>query len=95
MSRPGLWRRTFLFGCTYHYHTPHRNDENARDLLGKMQQVLARCQQMKERCLRWSSEPFLQEVQFLEHEGGATQILLKHPTYNRFYRLYLQFQQHL
>ncbi len=75
--------------------TRYRGDENARDLLGKMQQALARCQQMKERCIRWSSEPFLQEVQSLTHEGGATQILLKNPTYNRFYRLYLRFQQHL
>ncbi len=73
----------------------YRNDKNARDLLDKMQQALVRCQQMKERCIRWSSEPFLQEVQPLAHGGGATQILLKNPTYNRFYRLYLRFQQHL
>ena len=39
------------------------NDKNARDLFVKMQQALARCQEMKDRCLRWSSEPFLQEVQ--------------------------------
>lgn len=71
------------------------NDKNARDLLVKMQQALVKCQEMKDRCLRWSSEPFLQEVQLLTHEGGATQILLKDPTYNRFYRLYLRFQQHL
>ncbi len=71
------------------------NDKNARDLLVKMQQALVRCQEMKDRCLRWSSEPFLQEVQILTYEGGATQILLKDPTYNRFYRLYLRFQQHL
>ncbi|HEU5375631.1 MAG TPA: nuclease domain-containing protein [Ktedonobacteraceae bacterium] len=50
---------------------------------------------MKERCIRWSSEPFLQDVQSLAHGGGATQILLKNPTYNRFYRLYLRFQQRL
>jgi predicted component of viral defense system (DUF524 family) len=73
----------------------YRKDENAKDLLGKMQQALIRCQQMKERCLRWSSESFLQEVQPLAQGEGATQILLKDPTYNRFYRLYLRFQQHL
>ncbi len=73
----------------------YHDDENARDLLGKMQQAIMQCQQMKERCIRWSSEPFLQEVQPLAYGGGATQILLKHPTYNRFYRLYLRFQQHL
>lgn len=78
------------------YHCArYRNDNNARDLLDKMQQALVRCQQMKELCIRWSSEPFLQEVQSLAHGGGATQILLKNPTYNRFYRLYLRFQQHL
>lgn len=73
----------------------YRNDKNARDLLDKMQQAIVRCQQMKKRCIQWSSEPFLQEVQSLAHGGGATQILLKNPTYNRFYRLYLRFQQHL
>lgn len=71
------------------------NDENASDLRDKMQQALVRCQQMKDRCLRWSSEPFLREVQPLAYEGRATQILLKDPTYNLFYRLYLRFQQHL
>lgn len=73
----------------------YRKDQNARDLLEKMQQALVRCQQMKERCLRWSSEPFLQDVRPLVHGGEATQLLLKDPTYNRFYRLYLRFQQHL
>jgi predicted component of viral defense system (DUF524 family) len=75
--------------------TRYRNDKNASDLLNTIQQALARCQHMKDRCICWSSEPFLQEVQSLAHEGGATRILLKNPTYNRFYRLYLRFQQHL
>jgi predicted component of viral defense system (DUF524 family) len=73
----------------------YTDDENARDLLEKMQQALIRCQEMKERCLRWSSEPFLQQVRPLEHDGKATQILLKHPTYSRFYQLYLRYQRHL
>ncbi len=41
------------------------------------------------------SEPFLKSVKSLSVSGKATQVLLKHPSYSRFYRLYLQFQQEL
>ncbi len=43
----------------------------------------------------WSDEPFLHSASTIEGPAKATQVLLKNPSYNRFYRLYLQFQQKL
>jgi hypothetical protein len=73
----------------------YTRDDDSRDQRDKMRSALLTCQELKERCLRWSSEPFLKEVSAFSHDGKATQILLKDPTYSRFYRLYLHFQQHL
>ncbi|GAC1364576.1 MAG: hypothetical protein NVSMB44_24190 [Ktedonobacteraceae bacterium] len=53
------------------------------------------CQCMKQRCLQWSSEVFLHPVRGEVVGGKATQVLLKHPHYSRFYKLYLQFQRQL
>jgi hypothetical protein len=50
---------------------------------------------MTRKCIAWGSEPFLKSVKSLATSGKATQMLLKHPSYSRFYRLYLQFQQEL
>lgn len=61
----------------------------------ELDRILAKCQQMTKRCIYWGSEPFLISVKSLATSGKATQILLKHPSYSRFYRLYLQFQQGL
>ncbi len=70
------------------------NSEDKK-LIDKLKLVIADCQKMKQRCINWSSEPFLKNVQATAPLGKATQILLKHPTYSRFYRLYLRFQQRL
>jgi hypothetical protein len=72
------------------YH--NKEDES---MLQKLKQVTEDCQHMKQRCISWSSEPFLNRVSGIATEGKATQLLLKHPTYSRFYALYLQFQQEL
>ncbi len=72
----------------------YRNSEDGETIY-KLKHVITECQQMKQRCIRWSSEPFLKTVQSVVLSGQATQVLLKHPTYSRFYHLYLQFQQRL
>jgi len=64
-------------------------------LIEALEQVLTNCQQMTKRCVSWGSEPFLKSVKSLAASSKATQVLLKHPAYSRFYRLYLQFQQEL
>ena len=72
------------------YHNPEDGS-----VLNQLQAAIVECQQMRQRCIRWSSEPFLQAVQPPNVTGKATQILLKHPTYSRFYHLYLLFQKRL
>lgn len=64
-------------------------------LIEELKRVLAECQQMTARCIAWGSESFLKSVQSVATSSKATQVLLKHPAYSRFYRLYLQFQQEL
>jgi hypothetical protein len=70
-------------------------EDDETPLIEELQQVLVACQQMKARCFSWSSQPFLKSVNSVATSGKATQVLLKHPAYSRFYRLYLQFQQEL
>jgi PD-(D/E)XK nuclease superfamily/Domain of unknown function (DUF2357) len=70
-----------------------RDDETPQ--IEELKRVLAECQQMIKRCLAWASEPFLKSVKSLAMSGKATQVLLKHPSYSRFYWLYLHFQQEL
>lgn len=64
-------------------------------LIEELKRVVVACQRMTRRCFAWGSEPFLKSVKSLAASGKATQVLLKHPSYSRFYRLYLQFQQEL
>jgi len=65
------------------------------ETINKLKHVLEECKGMKQRCIRWSSEPFLKTLPPPAFAGKATQVLLKHPTYSRFYQLYLHFQQRL
>src|SRR6266496_325023 len=65
------------------------------ETLQKLKFVQEECQQMKQRCIQWSNESFLKALPTPVVAGKATQVLLKHPTYSRFYQLYLQFQQSL
>lgn len=66
-----------------------------KEAISKLNQAIAACQEMKQHCIQWSSEPFLKTVQSIALLGKATQVLLKHPMYSRFYHLYLQFQKRL
>ena len=61
----------------------------------KLRLVISDCQLMMRRCIFWADEAFLASVQALALTGKATQVLLKNPSYSRFYLLYLRFQQHL
>jgi len=69
--------------------------DNETAQIEELKRVLAECQRMTRRCIAWGNEPFLKSVKSLATSGKATQVLLKHPSYSRFYRLYLQFQQEL
>ena len=66
-----------------------------KEKIVKLKAVIAECQQMRLRCIHWSSERFLYTVQPTVLIVKATQVLLKHPHYSRFYHLYLLFQQRL
>ncbi len=72
----------------------YHNEEDG-ETLKQLRQVVEECPQLRLRCMRWSNEDFLRHVRPASLGGKATQILLKHPTYSRFYLLYLQFQQRL
>lgn len=72
----------------------YHNDEDG-ETIRRLNHAIDECQRMKQLCIVWSSEAFLKDVQPLALANKATQVLLKHPTYSRFYHLYLQFQQRL
>jgi len=69
--------------------------DNETPEIEKLHLVIRDCQQMMRRCIFWADEVFLASVQPVALSGKATQVLLKNPSYSRFYRLYLRFQQHL
>ncbi len=69
-------------------------DDETREI-EKLRLVITDCQLMMRRCIFWADEAFLASVQPLALTGKATQVLLKNPSYSRFYLLYLRFQQHL
>lgn len=69
-------------------------DEEQEEII-RLYHVIDDCQQMKRRCLHWSSTAFLAAVKGEAQSSKATQVLLKHPYYSRFYQLYLQFQSQL
>ena len=69
-------------------------DDESRKI-EELEIVIEESQKMMKWCIAWASEPFFRQVKPLSISGKATQVLLKNPFYNRFYRLYLQFQQEL
>ena len=72
----------------------YHNQED-KHLSNKLAAVIKECDSMKQRCLYWMSEAFLQGVKASGVTSYASQFLQKDPTYSRFYRLYLQFHQRL
>lgn len=69
--------------------------QDKQEEIDGLQRVIKDCQRMKQYCQHWSREKFLKGTGETFATGKATQILLKHPHYGRFYQLYLQFQQQL
>ncbi|GCE24166.1 DUF2357 domain-containing protein [Dictyobacter kobayashii] len=61
----------------------------------RLKAVIQGCQRMLQQCNAWVGEPFLQAVRQPPVIGQATQLLLKHQHYSRFFQLYLQFQEEL
>ncbi|GHO56095.1 DUF2357 domain-containing protein [Ktedonobacter robiniae] len=72
-----------------------QNAEDEQREITALKGAIEQCQSMKVRCRQWGSERFLHSVQSNVLGGKATQVLLKHPIYSRFYKLYLEFQQQL
>lgn len=70
-----------------------RDAKDVQDEINALQRVVHDCQMIKQRCWHWSNEFFLKTVGEEVSTSRATQVLLKHPYYGRFYQLYLQFQQ--
>jgi hypothetical protein len=75
--------------------TSRKSSNVATQEMIELQRIINDCRLMKRRCLMWSDEPFLRSVSTLVGPAKATQVLLKNPSYNRFYRIYLQFQRKL
>ena len=53
------------------------------------------CQDLLQQCISWGSEAFLKDVRMVGQHQQPSQILQKHPYYNRFYRVFLRFQKEL
>jgi predicted component of viral defense system (DUF524 family) len=69
------------------------DDETSK--IEELENVIEECQKMAKWCIAWGGESYLAQVKLSAASSNATQVLLKNPYYNRFYRLYLQFQQEL
>ena len=70
-------------------------EENETRRINDLQAVVSDCQSLMNQCIAWGSEAFLKDVYPLVHAQEPTQVLQKHPFYNRFYRIYLRFQREL
>jgi hypothetical protein len=75
--------------------TSRRSSNASTQEMLTLERMIDDCRMMKRRCLVWSDEPFLRSVSTMVGPARATQVLQKNPSYNRFYRIYLQFQQKL
>jgi hypothetical protein len=69
--------------------------ENETRRINELQEVVDDCQVLMNQCIAWGSEVFLKDVRLLVHAQEPTQVLQKHPYYNRFYRIYLRYQREL
>lgn len=70
-------------------------DDDETPRISGLQKVIQDCHVLLNQCNSWGSEIFLRNVSPMMAAQGPTQVLQKHPTYNRFYRLYLRFQKEL
>jgi hypothetical protein len=60
-----------------------------------LEEVSLDCHDLLQQCMAWGSEAFLKNVQMGGQRQQPSQILQKHPYYNRFYRIFLRFQKEL
>ena len=70
-------------------------EENETRRINELQEVIDDCRVLMNQCIAWGSEAFLKDVRPLVHAQEPTQVLQKHPYYNRFYRIYLRYQREL
>jgi len=70
-------------------------EENETKRIDELQEVIKDCTSLMNQCIAWGSEIFLRDVCPLVYAQEPTQVLQKHPHYNRFYRIYLRFQREL
>lgn len=72
-------------------HRNWRDDESTQ--ISLLENIVEDCRQITRQCVSWTNETFLKLVRALVSFEKASQVLQKHPDYNRFYLLYLQYQQ--
>lgn len=70
-------------------------EDNEAEKISELESVVLDCQQLVQQCVSWGSETFLKDVQTVIQRQQPSQVLHKHPYYNRFYRIYLRFQKEL
>jgi len=70
-------------------------EDDEADKIQILEGVALDCQDMLQQCMAWGSEAFLKDVQMVGQHQQPSQILQKHPYYNRFYRVFLRFQKEL
>jgi hypothetical protein len=70
-------------------------EDDEADKIQILEGVTSDCQNLIMRCIAWGSEIFLKDVQLVGQHQQPSQILQKHPYYNRFYRVFLRFQKEL
>jgi hypothetical protein len=69
--------------------------ETEKRRIAELKDVIANCQAMQQRVIGWGNLSFLKPVSLLPVRAVPTQLLQKHAAYNRFYAVYLRFQQEL
>ena len=70
-------------------------EDDESDKIKELESVSLDCQNLLQQCIAWGSETFLKDVQMVGQRQQPSQILQKHPYYNRFYRVFLRFQKEL
>ena len=70
-------------------------EDDEAEKIQKLEGVVLDCEDLLQQCIAWGSETFLKNVQLVGQRQQPSQILQKHPYYNRFYRVFLRFQKEL
>ena len=70
-------------------------EDDEAEKIGELEGVSSDCHQLVQQCVTWGSETFLKDVHAVVQRHQPSQVLHKHPYYNRFYRIYLRFQKEL